>query len=35
VGFRHHLVKPTGPEYLAEILESAARELQREREITA
>lgn len=35
VGFRHHLVKPTGPEHLAEILEGAARELQREREITS
>jgi two-component system CheB/CheR fusion protein len=26
-GFKHHLVKPTGPEQLAEILEGAAREL--------
>lgn len=32
-GFRHHLVKPTGPEQLADILESAAHELhQRQRE---
>jgi two-component system CheB/CheR fusion protein len=30
VGFRHHLVKPTGPEQLAEILQSAAHELRRE-----
>lgn len=29
VGFRHHLVKPTGPEQLVEILESAERELKR------
>ena len=35
VGFQHHLVKPTGPEQLAEILEGAARELKREPEITA
>ena len=34
-GFRHHLVKPTGPEKLAEILEGAARELKREAELTA
>jgi CheY-like chemotaxis protein len=27
VGYRHHLVKPTGPEQLATILEKAAREL--------
>ena len=32
VGFQHHLVKPTGPEKLAEILEGAARELKRETE---
>lgn len=32
VGFRHHLVKPTGPEQLAEILQSAAHELRREAE---
>lgn len=31
-GFRHHLVKPTGPEQLAEILEGAAREMKREHE---
>jgi two-component system CheB/CheR fusion protein len=35
VGFRHHLVKPTGPEQLAEILESAERELRREAEPVA
>lgn len=35
VGFRHHLVKPTGPEHLAEILEGAARELKREAEFIA
>jgi two-component system CheB/CheR fusion protein len=29
VGFRHHLVKPTGPEQLAQILDDAARELRR------
>lgn len=34
-GFRHHLVKPTGPEQLAVILEGAARELKREAEFTA
>jgi CheY-like chemotaxis protein len=34
-GFRHHLVKPTGPEQLAEILEGAERELRREAEISA
>lgn len=27
VGFRHHLVKPTGPEQLATILEHAAQDL--------
>lgn len=27
VGYRHHLVKPTGPEQLATILEKASREL--------
>jgi CheY-like chemotaxis protein len=32
VGFRHHLVKPTGPEQLAEILAHAERELRREPE---
>lgn len=32
VGFQHHLVKPTGPEQLAEILDGAARELKREAE---
>ena len=32
VGFRHHLVKPTGPEQLAQILEDAQRELKREPE---
>ena len=35
VGFRHHLVKPTGPEQLAEILESVARELKREHDAIA
>lgn len=35
VGFRHHLVKPTGPEQLVEILESMARELKREPEVSA
>ena len=35
VGFRHHLVKPTGAEQLAEILESVARELKRERDAIA
>ena len=35
VGFRHHLVKPTGAEQLAEILESVAGELKRERDATA
>ena len=29
VGFRHHLVKPTGPEQLAEILEGVARDMKR------
>ena len=29
-GFRHHLVKPTGPEQLAQILENAGRELARD-----
>jgi CheY-like chemotaxis protein len=32
VGFRHHLVKPTGPEQLAEILAHAARELRHQPE---
>jgi two-component system CheB/CheR fusion protein len=27
VGYRHHLLKPTGPEQLAEILQGARREL--------
>lgn len=31
-GFRHHLVKPTGTEHIAELLERAARELKREHE---
>ena len=35
VGFRHHLVKPTGPEQLAEILQHAERELTREAEPVA
>jgi two-component system CheB/CheR fusion protein len=32
VGFRHHLVKPTGPEQLAELLDRAAHELRSEGE---
>lgn len=35
VGFHHHLVKPTGPEQLAEILAGAERELEREAEAAA
>ena len=35
VGYRHHLVKPTGAEQLAEILESVARQLKREPETNA
>jgi CheY-like chemotaxis protein len=31
-GFRHHLVKPTGTEHIADLLERAARELKREHE---
>jgi CheY-like chemotaxis protein len=29
-GFRHHLVKPAGPEQIAALLDSAARELRSE-----
>lgn len=34
-GFRHHLLKPTGPEQLAQILESARRELSQRQPETA
>ena len=34
-GFRHHLVKPTGPEQLAEILEHAEHELRQRQAETA
>ncbi|HET9025393.1 MAG TPA: response regulator [Burkholderiaceae bacterium] len=34
-GFRHHLVKPTGPEQLAEILEGVARDMKRDAEHAA